>query len=351
MDASDARPPARHSDRFAGRVFLVAAVVAIGLVLYQLSAAFLLIAGAVIVAVIIHLLADPLHNHMKLGRKPATALAIFIFFVLIAGFFYFFGREAVRQFETLIEELPGAIESVRQAIAGSPLGQRLGDLVAPGGANAGDIFSYLRGAIGGAVSVVFYLILAITVGIVFAINPGGYRDGTLLLLPRRFRPRVKSAADASGRALKGWLVGQLIAMSIIGVLTSIGLMLIGMPSWLALGVLAGLAQFVPVVGPFASALPGLIVAASIDGSMLLRALAVYVGVQQLESNLITPFVMRKAASLPMALTLVSIIAFGALFGVAGAIVATPVTVAIYVLVQKLYVEDVLGEDLDVIGDR
>jgi predicted PurR-regulated permease PerM len=212
-----------------------------------------------------------------------------------------------------------------------------------GGANAGEVLSNVTRVAGDIFSAIVAIVVTITAGIIFSLYPRRYRDGIILLFPKDMRPRLRESANATGVALKGWLVGQLISMSIIGVLTTIGLLLIGMPSWLALGLLAGVAQFIPVVGPNVAAIPGVLIGASISMPMMLWSLAVYIGIQQLESNFITPIVMRRAAALPMALTLFSIIAFTALFGIIGALVATPMTVAAKVLIEKLYLEDVLGE--------
>lgn len=132
-------------------------------------------------------------------------------------------------------------------------------------------------------------------------------------------------------------------MSVIGALTTLGLWLIGVPSALALGLLAGLAEFVPLIGPIAAAIPALLVASSqgMDGVMLVAAL--YLVIQQLEGYLLTPLVTRELASVPPALTLFAIVAAGLALGVLGILFAAPLTVVAYLLVRKLYVEHALGK--------
>ncbi|WP_375205487.1 AI-2E family transporter [Hyphococcus sp.] len=339
-------------DSFAFRVLFVFAIAAIAFALFKLSTLLFLIAGAIVIAVIIHLIADPLRKHLKVPPKLGVFIAVIFLILIVAGASYLFGAKGADQFDRLAENLPEAVSKIQSTLSSGPFGEAVTNAITGnGGASAVDIAGFVRGMIGGVLTSLVYLISTATVGVILAMYPEHYRDGALKLLPPRLRPRVREAVNLSGQSLKGWLVGQLIAMAIIGTLTSLGLMLIGLPSWLALGLVAGLAQFVPVVGPILSALPGLILAASIDATMLLHALLVYVGVQQLESNFITPFVMRQTASIPMALTVFSIIGFGMLFGGLGALLATPITVAAYVLIQKLYIEDEFGDDLDIKGEE
>ncbi len=351
--ADRAAPPSRpQRGDFAFRVLFIFAAGAVAFALYKLSTLIFLIAGAVVIAVVIHLIADPLCKRLKMPPKLAVFAAVLVLLAIVGGAGYLFGSKAAGQFDRLAENLPQAIGQLQETLSRGPFGRSVTDaLTGDGGANAIDVAGFVRSMIGGVLTSLVYLVATATAGVIFAMYPEHYRDGALKLLPPRLRPRVREAVNLSGKSLKGWLVGQLIAMAIIGTLTSLGLMVIGLPSWLALGLVAGLAQFVPVVGPILSALPGLILAASIDTTMLLHALIVYVGVQQLESNFITPFVMRQTASIPMALTVFSIIGFGILFGALGALLATPITVALYVLVQKLYIEDEFGDDLDIHGEE
>lgn len=337
------------SASFFKKALILAAVVAGAALLYQLAVIFLLIAAATIVAVCIHLLSDPIHNRLRLGRKPSTAVAILMIALPVAGVSYFFGVEFVRQFNQLIDQLPSAVQSARNEVSDGALGRTLQGLLGSGSADTGQFLGFAKDVISNAFNLLLYIIVVISVGIILSIYPEKYRDGALLLLPKSSRRRVREAANASGRALKGWLLGQLSSMAVVGILTTVGLMLIGLPSWLVLGLFAGAAQFVPVVGPVVSAIPGIFVAASSEDPMLLQTIAVYFVVQQLESNLITPFVMRKLAFLPMALTVVSIIAFTVLFGPAGAFVATPMTLVGMIFVQKLYIMEVLEEDPAVFG--
>jgi predicted PurR-regulated permease PerM len=150
--------------------------------------------------------------------------------------------------------------------------------------------------------------------------------------------------NACGFALKGWLKAQLVSMVLVGGLVGIGLALIGVPAPVALGLASGVAQFVPIVGPIVSAAPGLLVAATGGLQPLLLTLALYVGVSQLEANLITPLVQRNVASLPVVLGIFGVVGLGTLFGPLGVLFAMPLTLVVYTAVTMLYRQDVLKDE-------
>jgi predicted PurR-regulated permease PerM len=170
-----------------------------------------------------------------------------------------------------------------------------------------------------------------------AVDPAMYRNGFLLLMPPAHRQRVGEALDSAGIALRKWLVGQLGAMVMVGVLTAVGLAIAGVPMAIPLGILSGILDFVPVIGPFAAALPGILLAFAQGPQVAMYAALVYITVQFLEGHLVLPLAQKWAVSLPPALGLLSIVAFGLVFGLMGVLFAMPLTVVAVVLVQKLYV--------------
>jgi predicted PurR-regulated permease PerM len=182
------------------------------------------------------------------------------------------------------------------------------------------------------------LVLVIFLTMYLAVDPKTYRNGFLLLLPRSARDDVGNALDASGDALRKWLVGQLGAMIVVGVLTGLGLWAVGVPLALPLGILSGLLDFVPFIGPLLAAIPGILLAFSQGPQVALYAALVYFAVQFIEGHLVLPLAQKWAVSLPPALTLVSIVAVGLVFGLPGLLFAMPLTVVAVVMVQKLYVE-------------
>ena len=130
---------------------------------------------------------------------------------------------------------------------------------------------------------------------------------------------------------------------LVGGSVALGLWWVGVPSPLALGVLAGIAQFVPVIGPFVATVPGLILAAVQGPQTFAWATVIYLGSSQFEANVVTPLLLRQMVELPMGLTLFAVLAMGVLLGPLGVVFATPLTVVAYVVVRRVYVEDLLGD--------
>lgn len=199
------------------------------------------------------------------------------------------------------------------------------------------------------VNVLSNLVVVLFTGIFFAANPTLYKNGVLLLVAKKREKRVGEALDAAGAALWKWLTAQLIAMAFVGISVSIGLIIIDLPLALVLGLIAGLLDFVPYIGPFAAFFPALLIAFAEGPEMILMTAAVYLIVQQLEGNLVTPLVQQQRVSIPPAMVILSIVAFGLVFGVAGVIMATPLAVVAMVLVGMLYVQDVLKKEVTIPG--
>lgn len=149
-------------------------------------------------------------------------------------------------------------------------------------------------------------VLACVAAVYLAAQPERHRAGALMLIPQALRDKVGSAFDNAGRALRLWLFGQLVSMMVVGVLATVGLYLIGMPSAPALGFLAGVSEFVPLVGPALAAIPAILVALSEGGATIFWVLGLYLAIQQLENNIIMPLVHRRTVELPPVVTLFAI---------------------------------------------
>ncbi|HEX8232409.1 MAG TPA: AI-2E family transporter [Caulobacteraceae bacterium] len=334
---------------FVKRALFVLALIAVAFLLYRLIDVFLLVFGAVVVAVLLRAIADPLRRRTHIPNVPAVLIALLTVAAALALAGWLFGRQLDVQIANLTETLPRAWARVQEQLRATPVGSRLLDDAQQASGQAAKALAAAPRIAAGVAGALTNLLLVIVAGIMLAIQPRAYRDGLLMLFPRGLRPRLKEALDASGVALHRWLLGTLVSMTVIGVLTGIGLAVVGVPSPLALGLFAGLAQFVPIVGPIVSAIPGLVIAASGGPQMLLWTFLVYFGVQQIESNLVTPFVQRRMVSIPLAVSLFSVVAFGMLLGALGVLLATPLAVTAFVLIKVLYVRDVLGEEVDVPG--
>jgi predicted PurR-regulated permease PerM len=144
--------------------------------------------------------------------------------------------------------------------------------------------------------------------------------------------------------LSWWLIGKGASMLFIGVLTWIGLSIIGVPLALTLGLIAGLFSFVPNFGPILSAVPAILLAFIDSPTKALYVLILFVAVQLIESNLVTPLIERRTVELPPVLTIFAQLALTILVGAVGLILATPILAVVMVLVQTIYIQDILGDE-------
>ncbi|MBS0242581.1 MAG: AI-2E family transporter, partial [Proteobacteria bacterium] len=163
-------------------------------------------------------------------------------------------------------------------------------------------------------------------------------------------PYVEAGLDDSAEALRRWLWAQLVAMLAVGGLVGIGLFFVGVPSALALGIVAGMLEFIPYVGPIASAIPALLMASTQDLTTVWWTLGVLVLVQQAEGNILMPLLANRAVAIAPATAIFSVMAFGILFGPLGLLLGFPLTVVFDIAIRRLYVLDTLGETVEIMGE-
>jgi predicted PurR-regulated permease PerM len=194
------------------------------------------------------------------------------------------------------------------------------------------------------------VLVVLVAGIYLAAQPRFYATGAVKLVPPAKRQLAIEAMQDSERALRLWLKGQLIAMVAVGLLVGLGLWVLGMPSALALGLLAGILEFIPFAGPILSAVPAVLLALAVSPDLALWVVLLYFAVQQFEGLVLTPLVQQYAVDLPGVVLLFSLLAFGILFGVLGVILAAPLAVVTYVLVKRLYVIETLHTATPIPGE-
>ncbi|WP_291298921.1 AI-2E family transporter [Elioraea sp.] len=340
------------------KVLIVLALAALALLAWQAHLALLITFAGIVVAVLLSALAHPLETRLSFGRPWALLAAAAGLAGLLALAGALVGAEVAAQVKDFLSRLPEAIGA---------LGERFGIDVPRPGQTSGEDAAALLGAIdpswlggvagqvasvGGAlVNALSALVVAVIGGWFLAADPALYRRGVTLLLPLNQRRRTEVAMEASGEALRLWLGAQAVSMLLIGILAWLGTWAIGLPSPVALGLFAGLAAFVPLIGAVAGAVPALLLALTEGGDAVLWTAGLFIAIQQLESNMIAPLVQRHMVDLPPALVLFAVVAIGLLFGLPGVILAAPITVAAFVLVKLLYVRETLGHDTEVPGEE
>lgn len=203
--------------------------------------------------------------------------------------------------------------------------------------NPAGVLSSARLLFGSTMGVVSNIVVIVFLGIFFALMPGRYRDGLLRLVPRQAREDIGQALNETGNTMRGWLVTQMITMTVVGTLVGVLLWALGSPNAILLGVLAGLLNFVPFLGPLFSAVPVLLTLATQDMTTLLIGVGGLLLIQNLEGYVLTPMLQARIISLPPAWSLSIMLFMGALFGLPGIALATPFFAVARSLTLSLYV--------------
>lgn len=187
------------------------------------------------------------------------------------------------------------------------------------------------------------LLLVTVLIIMILFNPKAYRNLFLKLFPSSRRQQVSYVLDDCEEAISGWFVGILFNMTIIATMSMIGLWILGLPLAFANGLLAGLLAFIPNLGPFLSVLPPTAIALLDTPWKAIAVIVLYIVIQQIESNILTPMVMKKQVSLLPAATLLSQVAFAVFFGFLGLLLALPLTLIIQQWINEFLVKGFLDQ--------
>lgn len=332
-------------------VVLAAAIVVFVLVVWQLARVFLVVFAAILFAILLDGIARFIERFSPIGHRIALALGILLVIGVIAAPILLAGDQITDQITKLANRLPEAIDEIENTLRQSLLGRALLSAPSELADGSGAMFGHITGFFSTGLTLIADVLIILIVGIYVAINPQLYVRGLTLLVPPKARPRATEAVDAVGHALGWWLIGQFASMAIIGVLTGVGLWMIGMPLALVLGLIAGIFSFIPMIGPILAAIPGLLIALMEDPILFAYAALVYWIAQTIEGNLVTPLIQKRTVALAPAVLIMAQLLMGVLFGFYGVVLATPMVVAIIVLVQMLYVQDLLNTEVTVLGEK
>jgi predicted PurR-regulated permease PerM len=325
--------------QFVRRTLIVVAIIAVAAMLWALSDILLIIFGAALTAVVLRVLMRPL---LRLGLREEWSLFVVVAALTsaIALFGWMFGSAIWDQSQNLAKQLPEAtqnlaktlyIPSISDVLKGSSIGNLVFQIVTWGTTLFGMVASIVLIAIG---------------GIYFAATPEVYKAGAIKLLPKQWQTRVSAMMNDAGHALGCWLNAQIIAMVLVGTLTGVGMWLVGVPSPIVLGLIAGLTEFIPIVGPLVGAIPAVILASASGWELMLWAIGVAITVQQIENNLIMPYIVGRVVDLSPAVGLFAVVAIGVVFGPLGVILAYPLAIVIDLAIRRLYVKETLGEKVE-----
>lgn len=326
---------------FLRRLLIGLLVVAIAYGAWRISGVLLLIFAAMLLAIVLDTLAGLAVRHLHLPERAAVPLVAVLLASLVIGFLLAGGSVVATQIRFVFDQLPDAFNALGKLIGIPNATEQLKNTLAADG--GGHIMMRAVDISYTVIGILADTIVVVVAAVYLASDPSLYRRGVARLFPPNQHARVIGAMNAVGRALRQWLFGQFIGMLVIGSLSGFAFWLIGVPSALALGLIAGLANFVPLLGPVLGAIPAVLLALTVDLPTALWTFGAVLVVQQLEGHVITPLVQQRTVALPPAVAIFALAVFGVMFGALGIALAVPLAVAAMVLVDKLWVRETLAE--------
>ncbi|PHJ57542.1 membrane protein [Nostoc linckia z18] len=320
-------------------------------ILWQIREVLLLMFAAVVLATTLNRLAKRFQRS-GMKRGLAVVLSVAIFFAVIVGFFWLIVPPFAQQFQELTYRVPQGfqrfntwLDALRTRIPSElvPYVPDINSLIQQAqpfvNRLVGNSFAFVSGSLEVLVKVLLVLVLT---GMLLA-DPVAYRKVFVRLFPSFYRRRVEGILNKCEISLGGWVTGALIAMGVVGLMSVVGLSVLGIKAALALGVLAGFLNLIPNLGPTLSVVPAMAIALLDEPWKAIAVLILYFIIQQVESNFITPIVMAHQVSLLPAVTLISQLFFVTFFGFLGLFLALPLTVVAKIWVQEVLIKDVLDE--------
>jgi predicted PurR-regulated permease PerM len=322
------------------------AVIAVAFALWYARTAILLTFAGILLGIVLYGASRGLAELTSLPRLvmlAAVAVAAGVFFLVVI---WSAGPTLTREIAVLAQSIAAGATLLTQRLASFAnrsdlfenvdLIQLLGKFMSPWGIATGatSVALTVFGVFSAGLIVLFF-------GVYLAADPHTYVHLVARLAPEEKRDRVLSLLFETGDLLRRWLIGQSITMSVIGGFTYIGLLVLGVPIAFVLALFAGLACFLPYLGPIIGAIPIVLVAGGQSFHLALWALGLYCCIQFLESYLLTPLIQARAVSMPPAVVIFNQLVFGAVLGLIGLALATPIAAAATVPLREVFG---IGED-------
>ena len=323
---------------FARGVLLVAAGVLVWLALDLL----LLLFAGVLLAIFLRTLATWLAGRTRLGVGWSLAIVVLTLVGAVTLAASLYAPRLAEQSDQLAQTIPEAFSDLTSWLQQYTWGRWLLNQVSSPAAQ-GDVIGQATTVANRVVHAGVAIVVVLFTGLYLAAEPTAYVRGLLRLLPRERRRRAAETLFAAAHVLRYWLVGQAVAMAFVGLAMGIGFGLIGVQLAFILGVLAGLFEFIPLLGPLLALGPALLLALAESTQQAAYVLALYSVVQTIESYVLTPMVQRMAVRLPPVVTITAQVSLSWAAGPIGLLVAVPLAAVVMVVTQMLYVEDRLGD--------
>ncbi len=338
---------------FARRCAVVAAITlvtaAVAVFLWSAGQGLLVMFSAILFAVMLNGLAQTISRHTRVRRQWILALTVSLLALLIIGVFLLGAIRIAREAPDLHQGLAQAVHQIEQRsreMGVSPHALGLGGGLGPLASGA----RLFARNISTSIELFTYMLVILIAGIYFAVSPRWYIHTIALLLPPERRERFHEVIRELGMALWRWLLGRFVSMLSVGLMTMLGLSLLGVHLALLLGLIAGALTFIPYLGTIISLVPAVLMGLLQSPMTAFYVLLLFIGAHLLEGYVLSPLIQEKAVHLAPAWLIVVQLLGALAAGMFGVIIAAPVMVAVTVVIQMLYIEDVLGERVRLLGE-
>jgi predicted PurR-regulated permease PerM len=342
MDKPERRETAQRALVWVGIALAVVALLV--LIWYGLDVVLLAFLG-VLFAILLRTPADWLTRKTGIGVGWTLAFVCLVLIAALAVGGFLFGQQVVEQSAGLSQRIPEILSKTEARLKDSEIGRSVLQLAQYAGAASSEsqFLGKGLGLLGSTFGALANVAIVLFFAVFLAAQPKLYVDGLVHLVAVPRRARVRAVLHEIGEVLRRWVVAQSLLASVIALLVGGGLLAIGAPFALPLALLAGLMEFVPYIGPLLAAVPAVLIGFAEGAQMAAWVAGLYLAVQLVESYILSPIVQHKAVYLAPALILFAQVLLGVIAGGLGVAVATPLAAALTVAINKLYVEDVLGE--------
>ncbi|GGA51558.1 AI-2E family transporter [Okeania sp. KiyG1] len=319
--------------------------------MWQIRQLLLLVFTAVVIATTLNKLARWLQR-FRINRPLTVLISVSLFILIIVTFFWVIVPPLAEQFQQLITIVPLGINKLNDWLnilkEQLPIQLReqlpnidINEVVTQLQPIFNQLINNAGEFVGNTFGIFLSLLLILVLTIMMLVNPSPYRQAFIRLFPNFYRQRVNLILNHCEIALGGWVIGTLINMSVIALLSFICLSILQIPLASAQAVLAGLLTLMPNIGPTLSVIPPMAIALIDSPLKSGLVLLIYILIQQIEGNILTPYVMAKQVSLLPAITLISQVFFASFFGFSGLLLALPLTIITQVWIQELLIKDIL----------
>lgn len=321
--------------------------------LWSVGQGLLVIFSAVLLAVMLDGLASLIAHHTRVHRRWALTVTVSLLASLVAGVFLLGGSRVANEAPQLQQGLTQSLHHImhglrHMGINPSAMGLPSGGLSSLG--SGASLFEQVHGYISTSIELSTDTLVIVVAGIYFAASPAVYIRTAARLCPPHRRQRLHEVAQEVGIALWRWLLGRFTSMLAVGLMAIIGLSALGVHLAVLLGFIAGALTFIPYLGTIISLVPAVLMGLLQSPMTAVYVLLLFLAAHLLEGYILTPLIQEKTVHLAPGWLITAQLLGGLAAGIFGIVIAAPVVVVVTIVVQMLYIEDVLGDTVRLLGE-